>query len=213
MNITGGLQGITVSQRFIFGINGELSLFLLEDHRVVYTAGHNVVVYNTEDKSQYFYAGSEGTQGITAISLSPQKGYIAICEKGEKAQCSIFDTQTSRRRKTLTASDLESTEFISVAFSPSNEKSHLITLSGEPDYTLMFWKWDKLKVQASITVTVGGIDSEKLCSTFNPIDPYCVVVTGGGLFKYFKIKDNEIEPDHTQMNKKDDNLSSEFTCH
>ena len=44
---------------FIFGINGELqqNLYLLEDHRVVYPSGHNVVVYNTEDKSQYFYSG------------------------------------------------------------------------------------------------------------------------------------------------------------
>jgi hypothetical protein len=50
----------------------------LEDHRIVYTAGHNVVVYNTEDKSQYFYSGSEGTKGITAISLSPLKRHIAI---------------------------------------------------------------------------------------------------------------------------------------
>lgn len=215
MMSAGGLQGITVSQRFVFGINGELknNLFLLEDHRVVYTAGHNVVVYNTEDKSQYFYAGSEGTKGITAISLSPGKGYIAICEKGEKAQCSIFDTNTSRRRKTLTASDLSATEFISVAFSPVNERSLLITLSGEPDWTLMFWKWDKLKVQAAISVTVMGPMDGHLQCTFNPIDPYCIVVTGGGLYKYFRVNDTEIEPSHTQLNNKDDELSSEFTCH
>ncbi|CAI2371694.1 unnamed protein product [Moneuplotes crassus] len=211
----GHLQGITVSQRFVFGINGEFknSLFLIEDHRVVYTAGHNVVVYNTEDKSQYFYAGSEGTQGITAISLSPNKGYIAICEKADKAQCSIFDTNTSRRRKTLTAEDLNSTEFISVAFSPVNERSNLITLSGEPDWSLMFWKWDKLKIQAQISVSVTGPTDGYLQATFNPHDPYCIVITGGGLYKYFRVKDTEIEPDHTQLNNKDEDLSSEFTCH
>jgi len=211
----GGLQGITVSQRFVFGINGELknNLFLLEDHRVVYTAGHNIVVYNTEDKSQYFYAGSENTKGISAISLSPNKGYIAICEKAEKAQCSIYDTNTSRKRKTLTASDSNAQEFISVAFSPVNERSHLITLSGEPDWTLMFWKWDKLKVQAMISVSVVGPEDGFLQCTFNPIDPYCIVITGGGLYKYFRVKDTEIEPDHTQLNNKDEGLSSEFTCH
>lgn len=173
MNTT-GLQGITVSPRFIFGINGELknNLFLLEDHRIVYTAGHNVVVYNTEDKSQYFYSGSEGTKGITAISLSPGKKHIAICERGAKAQCSIFDTATSRRRKTLTANELSSTDFISVAFSPSNEKENLITLSGEPDWTLMFWNWNKLKMLASISVSVVGPSTGYLQCSFNPIDPY-----------------------------------------
>jgi hypothetical protein len=45
--------------RFIFGVNAELknNAHFLEDHRIVYAAGHNVIVYNTEDKSQYFYQG------------------------------------------------------------------------------------------------------------------------------------------------------------
>jgi len=71
----------------------------------MYTAGHNVVVYNVEDKSQYFLAGkrpyrintiigSEGTESITAISVSPGKKYLAICERGEKAKCRILDIQT-----------------------------------------------------------------------------------------------------------------------
>jgi len=39
--------------RFIFGVNGDLknNIFLLEDHRILYSAGHNIVLYNTEDKS------------------------------------------------------------------------------------------------------------------------------------------------------------------
>ena len=45
--------------RFIFGVNGEIrnNVFILEDHRLVYSAGHNIVLYNTEDKSQYFFPG------------------------------------------------------------------------------------------------------------------------------------------------------------
>jgi len=45
--------------RFIFGVNGEIrnNIYLIEDHRVIYSAGHNIVLYNTEDKSQYFFPG------------------------------------------------------------------------------------------------------------------------------------------------------------
>lgn len=45
--------------RFIFGVNGELknNIYLLEDHRLLYVSGHNIVLYNTEDKSQYFLPG------------------------------------------------------------------------------------------------------------------------------------------------------------
>jgi WD40 repeat protein len=158
INAGAGFQGTTVSPRFIFGVNGELkdNIFLLEDHRVVYPAGHNVVVYNMEDKSQYFYAGSEGSEGITAITVSPGKKYIAICERSDKAQCYIFDTTTQRRRKCLVANECESKDFISVAFSPSNEKSYLITLSGEPDWMLIFWQWDKIKVLANIKIGING---------------------------------------------------------
>lgn len=52
------------------------------------------------------------------------------------------------------------------------KNNNLITLSGEPDWTLIFWKWDKLKVQASISVSVMGPSTGYLQCTFNPIDPY-----------------------------------------
>ena len=76
------------------------NLYLLEDNKLVYTAGHNVVVYSTDDKSQFFYSGSEETQGITAITVSQNKKYIAICERDVKkgAQCTIFDVSMQRRR-------------------------------------------------------------------------------------------------------------------
>ena len=77
----------------------------------------------------------------------------------------------------------------------------------------MFWKWDKLKVQAQISVSVMGPSDGHLQASFQHKDPINIVVTGGGLYKYFRIKDTEIEPEHTQLNNKDENLSSEFTCH
>ena len=71
-SITGSnLNGITVTPkyvrsrsnlpfRFIFGVNGEIkqNIYLLEDHRLIYSAGHNIVLYNTEDKSQYTFPGN-----------------------------------------------------------------------------------------------------------------------------------------------------------
>jgi hypothetical protein len=57
-------------------------------------------------------------------------------------------------RRTLAKGDAESTvqyqskEFLSVCFAPKTEKHHLLTLTGEPDYMLIFWKWDAAKIQA-----------------------------------------------------------------
>lgn len=186
----------------------------------MYAAGHNIVVYNTEDKSQYFLSGknfvgvtpavgSENTEGITAIAVSPmKKQYIAICERGEKAQCVIFDIHTQRKRKTLPeleqeCNDYTSKEFVSVAFSPKNEKHHLITLTGEPDFQLLFWQWDKIKILAAISIGIQNPQSQLSCS-FCPFETNSVVVTGHSLFKYYKVRElSEFVADHTQVNDKD----------
>jgi len=54
MSLAGlGLQGITVSPRFMFGVNGDLknSLYLIDEQKLLYTSGHNVVVYSTDEKN------------------------------------------------------------------------------------------------------------------------------------------------------------------
>jgi len=84
MSLAGlGLQGITVSPRFIFGVNGELrnNLYMVDEHKILYTAGHNIVVYSTEEKNQYFLQGSENVEKITNIAVSKSKKFLAICEK------------------------------------------------------------------------------------------------------------------------------------
>ena len=54
-----GLQGTTVSPRFVFGVNGYLknNLHFIDEHKLLYVAGHNVVVYSTDEKNQYFLQG------------------------------------------------------------------------------------------------------------------------------------------------------------
>ena len=80
--------------------------------------------------------GVEGSEGITATTVSPSKKYVAICEKSERAICLIWDISgvaanpvvAPKRKKVLTSTDYQAKEFISVAFAPSNEKSLLCTL-------------------------------------------------------------------------------------
>ena len=64
------------------------------------------------------YIGVEGSEGITALAVSPAKKYLAVCEKAERALCIVYDLTTLKRRKILTSTDYSAKEFISVAFSP-----------------------------------------------------------------------------------------------
>ena len=45
------MQGVTVTPKFAFGSNGQInhSLHIVEDKRLVYVAGHNVIIYHTDD--------------------------------------------------------------------------------------------------------------------------------------------------------------------
>jgi len=68
-----GMQGVTLAPRFIFGVNGEITnnLHIIDDKQLMYVAGHNVIIYNTDEKSQVFIPGSENTEAINFITFSP----------------------------------------------------------------------------------------------------------------------------------------------
>ena len=70
------------------------------------------------------------------MALSPSKKFLAVCEKAERAVCTVYvssmDAKNNmlvfKKKKILTSVDYHAKEFISVAFSPLNDKSHLVTL-------------------------------------------------------------------------------------
>jgi len=63
-------------------------LYIVEEKRLLYTVGHNIVIYNPEEAdqgSQFFIPGSENTEKINFISVSASGRYLAYCEKAERA--------------------------------------------------------------------------------------------------------------------------------
>ena len=64
-----------LSLRHIFGLKADVSSCLgyVDENVLVYPAGHNTVIYNTEDRKQKFIHGTEGTDGISAMAVCPSK--------------------------------------------------------------------------------------------------------------------------------------------
>lgn len=125
------------------------NLFFYDDQRVIYPAGHNVVIYNVDEKTQSYIPGKnlknlmkfvqigiDGSEGITAMTVSPSRKHLAVCERAERAICVIYDISglaqnppiPPKRKKILSSSDYSAKEFICVAFAPTAEKSMLATL-------------------------------------------------------------------------------------
>ncbi len=46
-------QGISLIPKFMFGVNGQIknNLHRVDDNKLAYLAGHNVVIYNLQEKS------------------------------------------------------------------------------------------------------------------------------------------------------------------
>ena len=101
----------TVAARHTFGIKADVkdNICYLDEQTVIYPSGHNIVIFNTEQKTQKFIPGTENTEGITAMAVSPNHKYVAVAERakeGEKAQVTIYDLHTQKRRKVRESSAL-----------------------------------------------------------------------------------------------------------
>ena len=127
------------------GVSG--SVHYTEEHTIVYPVGTNCVQYNVDQKSQKLIQCSVNGVGITAMAVTPNKRYVAIAEKGEKALVTVYDLHFHKKRKTLSYPESQTQEFTSLAFSPDSK--YLIAQGGRPDWILVYWGWEKSKLMAT----------------------------------------------------------------
>ena len=125
--------------KFMAGVKSEVAnnLHYIDDNTVCYPVGHNIALYNCEDKTQRYISGIEGSEAITALAVTKSKKYLAVAERTEKTPiCIVYDISRSvpKRMKVIASSEIrrENKEYISIAFSPKNEKM-LVTLTNNPN--------------------------------------------------------------------------------
>ena len=144
-------MSIAVTQpKYSFGLKGDVAnnVWYLDEQSILYPSGANLVLFNVDQKVQKFIPCSVGSEGMTALAVSPNKRYAAVAEKkSDKPTISVFDLNTQRRKKSLSVVDISSQEFISLAFSPDSK--YLVSQTSSPDWTLTYWHWEKAKVMAS----------------------------------------------------------------
>ena len=149
-----GKMSIAIAQaRHIFGLRAGVTgnIAYHDEQTIVYPSGANCILYNIDQKAQKFIPGSEKSEGMTAMAVSPNRRYVAIAEKGDKATITIYDLHSLRKRKILSSPEVQSTEYVSLAFSPDSK--YLVAQGGRPDWTLLYWTWEKSKVMASTKTT------------------------------------------------------------
>ncbi|XP_071508423.1 cilia- and flagella-associated protein 57-like [Diadema antillarum] len=187
-------MSIALSQpRHVFGLKGDVSgnISYVDEQTVVYPCGSNIILYNIDQKTQRFIPGSDKSSGFTATCVSPNRRYIAVAEKGaEKAMITIYDLHSLRKRKALSSTDIQSNEVVSMAFSPDSK--YLIAQGGRPDWTLVYWTWEKSKVMA-VTKTTNPANNDVYQVSFNPQDNTQICVVGNGIFKLYRYSEGNLK--------------------
>jgi len=207
--------GVQLVHRHVFGFQSGVkgNMHFTDDTHLLYPAGHNTILYHSDHKTQMrVYPGSEGSEGLTALALSPNRKFLAVCEKfQERAVCYVYDVTTGKRRRgQLSYADCDAREFVCAAFSAENK--FLITQGGPPDWTLILWSWDKAKAHGAVKVSnlTGSMIHE--CS-FNPQDSSLVCVIGDGVFKFFRLQEGTFKGIPNQLNKMREASNQNYICH
>lgn len=187
-------MSIAIAQaRHIFGLKSGVSgnICYHDEQTIVYPSGANCILYNIDQKVQKFIQGTDKSEGMTALAVSPNRRYVAIAEKLEKPTITIYDLHSLRKRKVLSSTDVASNEYVSLAFSPDSK--YLVAQGGKPDYTLLYWTWEKSKVMAVTKTSNPQTNPPVYQVSFNPQDNTQLCVVGNGIFKNFRYSEGNLK--------------------
>ncbi|KAH3831997.1 cilia- and flagella-associated protein 57-like [Dreissena polymorpha] len=183
-------MSIAIAQaKHIFGLKSGVSgnICYHDEQTIVYPSGANCILYNIDQKVQKFIPGTDKSEGMTALAVSPNRRYVAIAEKLEKPTITIYDLHSLRKKKMLSSPEVQAAEYVSLAFSPDSK--YLVAQGAKPDYTLLYWTWEKSKVMASIRLAGPPIYQV----SFNPQDNTQLCVVGNGIFKNFRYSEGNLK--------------------
>ncbi|XP_007432730.1 cilia- and flagella-associated protein 57, partial [Python bivittatus] len=178
----------------IFGFQSRVAnnICFFDEQIIVYPAGNSCVKYHIEQKWQKFIPGSEKSQGMLALAISPNRRYLAISEiLQDKPAITVYELSSvpCKKRKILNTFDFAVQEFISLAFSPDSK--YLVAQTGPPESQLAYWMWEKQRTMAIVKVDVQNNPLYQV--SFNPQDNTQVCVTGNGIFKLYKYTEGTLK--------------------
>ncbi|XP_064153500.1 cilia- and flagella-associated protein 57-like isoform X1 [Anguilla rostrata] len=194
---------------FVFGTQARVpnSLAYFDEQTIIFPSGNNCVFYDTHRKCQRFVTATEKSQGLQALAISPDRLYLAVSERGEKSTVTVYELQQDymRKRKVLSGEGLLQV-FVCMAF--SHDSQYLIGQSGEPDWTLFLWIWQKNKLIP--TIKTGGPTSPICKVSFNPQDNTQVFVCGHGVFKFFSYVEGTLKQTNSKRQEPHHYLSYDW---
>uniref|UniRef100_A0A8C9J8Z9 Cilia- and flagella-associated protein 57 n=1 Tax=Panthera tigris altaica TaxID=74533 RepID=A0A8C9J8Z9_PANTA len=193
------MSTVVAQSLHVFGLRSHVAnnIFFFDEQIIIFPSGNHCVKYNVDQKWQKFIPGSDKSQGMLALSISPNRRYLAISEiVQEKPVITIYELSSipCRKRKILNNFDFPVQRFISMAFSPDSK--YLLTQTSPPESNLVYWLWEKQKVMAIIRT--DSQNNAVYQVSFNPQDNTQVCVTGNGIFKLLRFAEGTLKQTNFQ---------------
>ncbi|XP_058298828.1 cilia- and flagella-associated protein 57 isoform X4 [Hylobates moloch] len=188
------MSAVVAQTLHVFGLRSHVAnnIFYFDEQIIVFPSGNHCVKYNVDQKWQKFIPGSDKSQGMLALSISPNRRYLAISETvQEKPAITIYELSSipCRKRKVLNNFDFQVQKFISMAFSPDSK--YLLAQTSPPESNLVYWLWEKQKVMAIVTIDTQNNPVYQV--SFSPQDNTQVCVTGNGMFKLLRFAEGTLK--------------------
>ncbi|XP_004484496.1 cilia- and flagella-associated protein 57 isoform X1 [Dasypus novemcinctus] len=202
------MSTVVAQSLHVFGLRAHVAnnIFFFDEQIIIFPSGNYCVKYNVDQKWQKFIPGSEKSQGMLALSISPNRRYLAISETvQEKAVITIYELSSipCRKRKILSNFDFPVQKFISMAFSPDSK--YLLAQASPPESNLVYWLWEKQKVMAIVRTDTQNNAIYQV--SFNPQDNTQVCVTGNGIFKLLRFGEGTLKQTNFQRGEPQNYLS------
>ncbi|EQB77501.1 WD repeat-containing protein 65 [Camelus ferus] len=193
------MSTVVAQSLHVFGLRSHVSnnVFFFDEHIVIFPSGNHCVKYNVDQKWQKFIPGSDKSQGMLALAISPNRRYLAVSETvQEKPVITIYELSSipCRKRKILNNFDFPVQRFICMAFSPDSK--YLLTQTSPPESNLVYWLWEKQKVMAIFRTDTQNNAVYQV--SFNPQDNTQVCVTGNGMFKLLRFAEGTLKQTNFQ---------------
>ena len=192
-----------------FGVQNHVqnNVLAVDETTIIHPVGRAVALYNLESKRMAFIREGTLERGeIVGLALSPSKKYVAVCERADIPQLSIYHIASQKKTKTLKAEsssraesqvpvETASDRFVSAAFSPDSKMLAAVTGDGG----LALWLWDKSRLlgfSKTVLQSAGGGPAPSISrASFNPADATMIAASGPRFFRLWRFADGkELKP-------------------
>lgn len=206
-----------LERRMVFGAREDVKdgLHYLDENNAVWVAGKSLVILDTQLGTQQLIPCSPTCEAVTTMALSSNRRILAVAESGKSAAIVIylFDAAANpklKRRKVLQLPDLGSGEYVSLCF--SHDGRQLAALGGHPEWKLIYWNVEKMKMIASSLVMENPFDVKdskflNQCSVA-PNDANVLCVSGKSTVKFFEMIEGHLFPSQGGLNDERTNYLS-----